>query len=201
MKPVRINQIVHGQINKKQNLLIMAGVILFIILSAILICNFVAYNKYSRLTLEYRVKSENLSSDTRKKASQNLKVNLTKDEKQSIIKDIAFVNALIAKDVFPWCYLLDTLERKIPDGITLTSFIPSDNLSKLTLNGNADHIKNITLFLKNMEKTKMFHKSILTDLDIDMKRPVKINFIIKAVLQKDMLFPEEQYGTFGTLYK
>lgn len=201
MKPVRINQIVYNQINREQILFILTGVIIVIILLLLLIYNFLAYYKYSRLTLGYRLKAENLSSNIRKKTSQNPKVNLTENEKQNIINDVAFVNVLIAKDVFPWCYLLDTLEQKIPDGITLTNFIPSDNFNKLTLKGNANYIKDITLFLKNIEKTKMFHKSILTELDIDMKRPVKIHFIIKAVLQKDMLFPEEQYGTFGTLYE
>lgn len=201
MKPVRINQIVYNQINKEQILFILTGVIIVIILLVLLIYNFLAYNKYSRLTSEYRLKAENLSSDIRKKASQNLEVNLTENEKQNIINDVAFVNRLIARDVFPWCYLLNTLEQEIPDGITLTNFIPSDNFNKLTLKGNANHIKNITLFLKNIEKTKMFHKSILMELDIDTKKSAKIHFIVKSVLQPDLVFSEEQYGTFGTYIK
>ena len=201
MKPVRINQIIYNQINRGQILFILTGVVAVIFLLVLLICNFLAYNKYSRLTSEYRVKAERLSNDVGKKVSQNLEVNLTKDEKQNIIKDVAFVNRLIARDIFPWCYILDTLERKISDGITLTNFIPSDNFSKLTLKGNANHIKDITLFLGNIEKTKMFHKSILTELDIDMERPVKIHFIIKTVLRTDLVFSEEQYGTFGIYIK
>lgn len=134
---------------------------------------------------------------------------LGKQKKQNIINNINFVNRLIYQDIFPWCNLLDALEKKIPDHIDLTGFIPSDNFSKITITGKTNHAKKIAAFLKNMEKSELFQGSMLTQLGMTKKnqpeasenRTAEIYFEIKALLQTDIIFLEKKYGSFGTCVK
>jgi len=210
--PVKTNQAIHRHMPRKKALFNLAGTIIAAISSILLIYNIVAYQRYYNLIAEYKKKIKIMETDLPDKKGDSfpqMVEGLGKQEKQNIINNINFVNRLIYQDVFPWCNLLAALEKKIPDNMDLTGFIPYDNFSKITITGKTDHAKKITAFLKNMEKSELFQGSMLTQLGMTKKnqpegsesRTAEIYFEIKALLQTDIMFSEKKYGSFGTCAK
>jgi Tfp pilus assembly protein PilN len=85
----------------------------------------------------------------------------TDEEYEKNKKNAVFANRLITLDIFPWDKLLDTLEKSVPEGITLSGFDPSDDLKQILIKGRAGTLENIAYLLKMLEKSSILQSSLL----------------------------------------
>ena len=122
----------------------------------------------------------------------------------------AFINSLIAKDIFPWDRLLDELERRIPSGITLDSFSPSDNFKEFTIQGFSLSTTDISRLLNNLDRsnliktTKIYNigfseRNLETEFEERESDIEDINFKIKSTINMDWVFPTTHYQGLVTV--
>ncbi|MBN1848457.1 MAG: PilN domain-containing protein [Deltaproteobacteria bacterium] len=129
-------------------------------------------HRYQNEIFEYEKRVDDLEqmSVKRQKITASKEKELTEQEIKSLQDEIQFVNQRIIEDVFPWSGLLDSLETDIPDGITLSNFSISKDPSKAKLRGEARSMKEIGMFLANLEKSKTFRDSHLINLSINQSK-------------------------------
>jgi Tfp pilus assembly protein PilN len=154
--------------------------------------------QYQNEIFEYEKKIESLTQKnvTRQKINKDVRPVLTKEEEESIRNDIDFVNERIIKDVFPWDRLLSGLEMEIPEGAFLTGFSTSKDFTKIKLQGKAESMKEVGMFLANLNNSTTFQNSELVNLSINQpnqfqteagKMMMQINFEIESNITIDQL--------------
>ena len=126
---------------------------------------------YQNTIFEYETRIQHLEQKEvkRQKIKEESKQKLAEGEAASIQKDIDFVNDLIIKDIFPWGRLLNTLEVKMPNGVILENFTTSKDFTKVQLKGSAELMKNIGLFLTNLDEALIYRDNRLINLSIDQE--------------------------------
>jgi Tfp pilus assembly protein PilN len=87
-------------------------------------------------------------------------------EVESLKKDIDFINGLIKMDAYPYDRLLDSLEVCMPQGVVLSDLKMSKDLDMVTLKGEVDSMDNITVFLNNLNDSKIFKNNNLLNLSV-----------------------------------
>jgi Tfp pilus assembly protein PilN len=86
---------------------------------------------------------------------------------RTIREQAAFVNQLIASDVFPWDHLLDGIERALPEGVLLSSLRPSSDRKKITLTGRSPSTELLSRFMGGLESSDMIERAALTKLHVE----------------------------------
>jgi Tfp pilus assembly protein PilN len=84
----------------------------------------------------------------------------------SLKKDINFINELIEMDAYPYDRLLDALEACMPQGIVLSALNMSKDLTKVTLEGDSDSMEKISIFINNLNDSKILKNNNLLNLTV-----------------------------------
>ncbi len=124
--------------------------------------------QYQNHIFEYEKRIESLDQKilTRQSIKQKTE-KIGKDETTSLQSDIVFVNERIKQDVFPWDRLLDALERNMPDRTVLLSISPSKGQTGLRLQGKAESMEEVGMFLKNLNQSTIFPDNRLVNLAVN----------------------------------
>ncbi|MCD6184264.1 MAG: PilN domain-containing protein [Deltaproteobacteria bacterium] len=199
MKPIKGNLTTVEYIDKRiiYSILTIAAVILLIISA----CNIHSGFQYHTDTLNYKEKITRLTQNlkTKKLRDDDIKNRPGEQEYEKIKTNALFMNKLITLDIFPWDKLLDTLEQSVPEGMTLNSFVPSNDFKKIIIKGRAGTMKNITHLLKMLEKSAILQKSSLLQICVAESNPdnisaekapginPSINFEMETFLKMDIL--------------
>ena len=151
---------------------------------------------------EYEKKIEQLEYRSIKKQNtdDNKFYKLNSEEIETIKNNVDFVNQLIDMDTFPWGKLLDSLERVVPSGITLSTFQMSDDMNKVELQGIARSIKDIGVFLEQLDGSKIYGINELISLSVSEENPSQGNtggkldilFEIESYIDKDHIIGERK---------
>lgn len=118
-------------------------------------------------------------------------------EIESIKNDANFINGIINQHAYPYDRLLDALEDGVPKGVIISSFGMSKELNKVILDGKSDSMNNITLFLNNLNDSKIYKNSNLLSLSVSQENNTEegptssgngITFEIESVITKDQIW-------------
>jgi len=91
---------------------------------------------------------------------------LKDNEIESIKNEANFINGIINQHDYPYDRLLDPLEACVPQGVVLSSFGMSKDFNRVILNGRADSMNDITLFLNNLNNSTIYKNSNLMNLSV-----------------------------------
>jgi Tfp pilus assembly protein PilN len=118
-------------------------------------------------------------------------------EIESIKNEANFINGVINQHAYPYDRLLDALEVSVPEGIVLSSFGMSKDLNKLILNGRAESMNNITLFLNNLNNSNIYKSSNLLSLSVSRENNSEeapkpdgngITFEVESAIARDQIW-------------
>jgi hypothetical protein len=145
------------------------------------------------------------------KASQRLETGKKpgKEDIRRLSAKTAAINALIARDAFPWNRLLDQLERKIPEGLSLERFSLSDHYDKLIMTGRADAAHKITFFVRRLEEWELIKTTMIQDLglkpiagaDMTDEPESEIGFTLECMISIEKLFNSRDSAQMGRILK
>ncbi len=113
-----------------------------------------------------RIVSQEQDSIKRQQIKKETTRRLKDTEIESLKKDIAFINSLIKMDAYPYDRILDTLELCIPGGIVLSDIKMSKDMNMVTLQGKADSMDKITVFINSLNDSKIFKNNNLLTLSV-----------------------------------
>jgi Tfp pilus assembly protein PilN len=114
--------------------------------------------------------AERLASATARTESltAQLKAQMTRDalmmspeEMARIRTDVGFLNQLAEKRAFSWVQLLSDLEATVPLPIAISSAKVNFQESTVTLNGAAQDLSSLNMFVMNLQKHEAFRKAAL----------------------------------------
>lgn len=117
-------------------------------------------------------------------------------EIEALKKDVDFINGLITLDAYPYDRLLDSLELCIPQRVALINLQMSKDLDKVTLEGKADSMNDVNIFLNKLNDSKIYKNNNLLNLAMLQENPtqeetksmdVGIRFEIICSISKDQL--------------
>ena len=99
-----------------------------------------------------------------------LKVEMTRDalvmspeEMARIRTDVGFLNQLAEKRAFSWVQLLSDLEATVPLPIAISSVKVNFQESTVALNGAAQDLSSLNMFVMNLQKHEAFRKAALVN--------------------------------------
>jgi Tfp pilus assembly protein PilN len=118
---------------------------------------------------------------------------LKDNEIESIKNEANFINGIINQHVYPYDRFFDSLENSIPKGVVLSSFEMTKDFNRTILNGAADSMNDITLFLNNLNNSTIYKNSTLINLSVSPEGQTPetpasktgITFEIESVIVKD----------------
>ena len=171
MKPIKANLTSIEHPDKR----IIYGIIVIIVLCLFLISALnirAAIHNHNNI-LNYQIKTDRLSQGARAAElhEAEIKNRPTDGDYEKNKKNAVFANRLITLDIFPWDKLLDTLEKSVPEGITLSSFDPSNDFKQIIIKGRAGTVENIAYLLKMLEKSSILQKSSLLRICLSESKP------------------------------
>jgi Tfp pilus assembly protein PilN len=152
---------------------------------------------------EYEKKTVEREQDVlkRQEIKKDKSAGLKDSEIVSLKKDIDFINGLINMDAFPYDRLLDSLELCVPSGIVILSFEMSKDFNKVTFEGRADSMNDITVFLNNLNKSRIYKNNNLLNLSVSQENNTQeesipagngITFELESLIAMDQLWVENQ---------
>lgn len=92
---------------------------------------------------------------------------LTSEELKQLKHDLAFVDGLIFRDIFPWDMVLDAVERNMPKAVYLEKLEVDSSSNKLYVRGTAGSTASISVFLKNLDLNEIFRTSRLVRFSVE----------------------------------
>ncbi len=171
MKPIKANLTSTEHPDKR----IIYGIIVIIVLCffSVSALNIRAAIHNHNNILNYQSKIDRLSQGARAAElhEAEIKNRPTDGDYEKNKKNAVFANRLITLDIFPWDKLLDALEKSVPEGITLSSFDPSNDFKQIIIKGRAGTVENIAYLLKMLEKSSMLQKSSLLRICLSESKP------------------------------
>jgi hypothetical protein len=208
LRQIDVNLATHEYFDKRLAMLLMiAAAILMVIISGITI--------YRHAENENQLKDyDQKITRTQKLISQKTQLQLKTQKKpnrkniRGLAKKIEAINELIARDAFPWNRFIDQLERKIPEGLFIKSFSPSDNYNKLIITGRADSAHKITFFLRRLEEWDLIRSTIIRNLDMksmesgayDQAQNRSIGFTLESKIAIERLFTNRESTQLGKIF-
>ena len=136
----------------------LAAALLFLLLLSIF--NVHLYTRNRAEIREYEEKISHLESQAAgSQAKREPAPAVSKAEIDSIKERVVFVNRLIAMDSFPWDRFLDELESRTPSDILILRFTTTRDSGRFRIEGKAGSMKEVTEFLKGMERSTVFRNS------------------------------------------
>jgi len=118
-------------------------------------------------------------------------------EIESVKNDANFISGIINQHAYPYDRLLDALEASAPNGVVISSFGMSKDFNKVILDGKADSMNNITLFLNNLNVSKIYKNSNLLSLSVSRENNAEersvsvgngITFEVESLIAKDQIW-------------
>jgi Tfp pilus assembly protein PilN len=132
------------------------------------------------------------------KKQQIEKIPRLKDaEIESVKNDANFIGGIINQHAYPYDRLFDALEASVPNGVVISSFGMSKDFNKVILDGKADSMNNITLFLNNLNVSKIYKNSNLLSLSVSRENNAEersvsvgngITFEVESATAKDQIW-------------
>ncbi len=131
----------------------------------------------------------------------------TKEQQKDLLERIVRINRLIAMDIFPWNRILEDLERSLPEGLYIESFVPVEDFSSITLKGRADSESKVAFFYKRLEENKIFEKNALTTFQVKPRNEsntgkaleIDIQFTMECRLALPNIFADPHYHGIGQI--
>ena len=170
MDPIKLNLATFVYYDKR--VAYVTIVIIGLLLAGITLFNLNRGVHYQEEIKSYNDKIKRLEKQLSKRKQTREKIlrRLKGEEMQIIREGARRVNRIIVKDVFPWDRLLDGVELAVPDGMRLKELRVAGDFNKVTLSGIAETPKSIAQLLKNLGKSDLFEKSLLTKLSVEKKK-------------------------------
>jgi len=160
MSRINLNLATTEYYDRKSAYPAMAAALLVLLLLSIF--NVHLYTRNRAEIREYEQKISHLESQAaRGQAKREPAPEVSKTEIDSIKERVVFVNRLIAMDSFPWDRFLDELESRTPSDILILRFTTTKDSDRFRIEGNAGSMKEVTEFLKGMERSTVFRNSNL----------------------------------------
>lgn len=100
-------------------------------------------------------------SRTLAKEHPETSIKFTQAEYDSLLKEIAFANAILRKNSFRWTELLNRLEKVVPDGVRIRGIQPNFKNDVLNLTGVARKVKDLQIFLNRLMHSPDFRQAYL----------------------------------------
>ena len=121
MDPVKLNLATFNYYDKKVATVALVMIILFLGGLSLYSVTRAVQGKREIVIYENKIKRLEKSLAKSKKAREKVREKLKGEEMRAIREGTAFVNRIIAKNVFPFDRLLDGIETSIPTGMVLES--------------------------------------------------------------------------------
>lgn len=207
MKTIHTNLATFEYIDRRLSLVLMlsAGVLILSI-SVALIHQF--FNDAESIrSYETKILEKEQQINSKSKSGNDRHKTFTKEQQKEINDRIIMINRMIATDVFPWNRILEDLERGIPEGLYLESFVPGEDLSTITLKGLADAESKVSFFYKRLEENKIFRNNTLMAFQVKPKNNsaggtalgTDIQFTIESRLSATDIFNDPYYHGIGRI--
>lgn len=200
MEPIKINLATFEYQDKRLSYTVMLLTALIVLIVSIFSIRSAANTQTEIKEYEKKIAEQEQNIIKRQKIRKENIKKLNDAEIKSLKKDIDFVNGLINKDAYPYDRLLDSFELCIPQGIVLSSFKMSKDLDEVVVEGKADSMNEITVFLNKLNESKSYKKNNLLNLSISQKNnaqdePISVDdgikFEIECVIDGDKIWIEK----------
>jgi hypothetical protein len=127
-------------------------------------------------------------------------------EPEKIENNIIRISRLVARDVFPFERLLNPLEANLPEGIHLRRLEANETIGALLLEGVAESMERVTVFINQLESLEEVNRIALSKLTFHEEKdgkpapgPQQISFVIEGALALETFFPAEAYGHLASI--
>jgi len=123
---------------------------------------------YQGEVISYSEKIARLERTVQRKGKAKAPRPLTigKEDLKQLEARVAFVRQLMLKDIFPWDMVLGAIERDVPKGVFLEKVSTSKGIEKLTLQGRAKSMGDISVFLNNLDLDDIFYENRLVKFSV-----------------------------------
>jgi Tfp pilus assembly protein PilN len=125
---------------------------------------------------------------------------------EQVENNVIQVSRLVARDVFPIARLLDLLETNLPEGIQLRRLEANENIGAIVLEGVAESMDRVSLFVNQLESLEDISRVALGKLTFHEGKNEKsaqgaqqISFVIEGALALDRFLPAETYGNLVSI--
>ncbi len=204
MDPIKVNLSTSDHIGSRTIALMAVFAAGILIVSVI---NSHLFVRNSGKILDYNEKIARIERILKNKAAKKKRKEFGKKELLIAGQRTVLLNRLIAKDVFPWNRLLEMLENKVPDGLTIQSFTPSNDFGSFIVKGRAVSAHKVSSFLKQLQEWDLSKQNTLLALSIESKsslnnsgeKKFSMQFTIESKLKIDDLFVDAQFGGIGRI--
>lgn len=166
MEPIKINLATFEYQDKRLSYPVMLITALIVLLVSFLSIRTGINSQGEINEYEKRILSQEQDSIKRQQIKKETARRLKDTEIESLKKDIAFINSLIKMDAYPYDRMLDTLELCIPGGIVFSDIKMSKDMNMMTLQGKADSMDKITVFMNSLNDSKIFKNNNLLTLSV-----------------------------------
>lgn len=193
MKDIQVNLATYEYIDKRLAVLLISGTaILILLISVTLMHRFFGNAEQLR---QYNAKLMRVTRLADDKDKANIgQDELTKKRKQLIDRRVREVNTMIARDIFPWGRLLEVVERSMPEGLHLDSFVASEDYRKLTLKGRAVAARKVSFFLKRLDDSRLLADNVLLSLKlVKTGADSGLQFTIESKMDLNHIFSAPHY--------
>jgi hypothetical protein len=200
LEPIKINLATFEYQDKRLSYTVMLLTALIVLIVSIFSIRSAANTQTEIKEYEKKIAEQEQNIIKRQKIRKENIKKLNDAEIKSLKKNIDFVNGLINKDAYPYDRLLDLFELCVPQGIVLSSFKMSKDLDEVVVEGKADSMNEITVFLNKLNESKSYKKNNLLNLSIAQKNnahdePISVDdgikFEIESVIDGDKIWIEK----------
>ena len=201
MDPVKLNLATFNYYDKKVATVALVMIIFFLGGLSLYSVTRAVQGKREIVIYENKIKRLEKSLAKSKKAREKVREKLKGEEMRAIREGTAFVNRIIAKNVFPFDRLLDGIETSIPTGMVLESLMVAEDFHTISMKGVAESSAEIDLLLGRLKKSGLFERNLLTKLSVkelgkngDAQAGTQgMRFEIESKLSIDELFSAKGY--------
>jgi len=123
---------------------------------------FIVHLYLYRVINDQQQKNNYLQSDFQHEQSELGTLNKKKQEQLNVISQLHFIFSL-RDNSYRAVRLLDGLARVVPDAVSLNKIMRQGNT--ITITGKAQSNLQVTLFMENMAKSKIFKQPALTEIN------------------------------------
>ena len=149
-----INLASRRHVNQRSLSLIFTVVILLLL--GVLLLQGKVYLRDRQLAMTYQAHLDELQGQLQGKLPERLDPNDIAEQR----KAYAQAQTFLQRDAFRWTALFDRMEQLLPDGISLTTFLPDYDKNSLAINGLARDLESLQAFLDQLQ-TNQFQQVYL----------------------------------------
>lgn len=155
MKPVLINLIHKKSIWGRLSLSLVS--ILAVTSLGITLVNVYDYYENNKVMAAYESRVGEISRQSELKDRAGQTTEIKKQEREASIKDMAYLDALIKKNLFSLPLVLTEIENAKQDQIDIHSLGFSDHLKVLSIKGESGHMDSVSKFIMELDRSGYFN--------------------------------------------